>query len=106
MVVTSGVTLTNGVKPALAAWFTCGKRVFHWRYLLIAGVLLMVGRLVRPAAVFGVIYLALMYVLNPPHFGHTGESHFMYIDRNVIEIVMLFCVIAWRRREKPDGEEA
>ena len=74
--------------------------------LLIAGALLMVGRLVRPAAAFGVIYLALMYVLNPPHFGHTGESHFMYIDRNVIEIVMLFCVMAWRRREKPDGEEA
>lgn len=39
LLVTSGVTLTNGVKPALAAWFTCGKRVFHWRYLLIAGVL-------------------------------------------------------------------
>ena len=74
--------------------------------LLIAGVLLMVGRLVRPAAVFGVIYLALMYVLNPPHFGHTGESHFMYIDRNVIEIVMLFCVMAWRRREKLDGEKS
>ena len=74
--------------------------------LLIAGVLLMIGRLVRPAAVFGVIYLALMYVLNPPHFGHTGESHFMYIDRNVIEIVMLFCVMSWRRRETPDGEKS
>ena len=61
--------------------------------LLIAGVLLMLGRLVRPAAIFGVVYFALMYLLNPPHFGHTGESHFMYIDRNVIEIVMLFCVM-------------
>ena len=64
--------------------------------LLVAGILLMLGRLVRPAAVFGVCYLALMYILNPPHFGHTGESHFMYIDRNVIEMVMLFCVMAWR----------
>ena len=63
--------------------------------LLIAGVLLMVGRLVRPAAMFGIAYLALMYILNPQHFGHTGESHFMYIDRNVIEILMLFCVMAW-----------
>ena len=61
--------------------------------LLIAGVLLMLGRLVRPAAIFGVIYFTLMYLLNPPHFGHTGESHFMYIDRNVIEIAMLFCVM-------------
>ena len=69
--------------------------------LLVAGALLMLGRLVRPAALFGIAYLALMYVLNPPHFGHTGESHFMYVDRNVIEIVMLFCVMAWRK-----GKEA
>ena len=68
--------------------------------LLIAGILLMLGRLVRPAAMFGVVYLALMYILNPPHFGHTGESHFMYIDRNVIEIVMLFCVMAWRKSKE------
>lgn len=39
VLITSGVTLTNGVKPALAAWFTCGRRVFRWRYLLVAGVL-------------------------------------------------------------------
>ena len=71
--------------------------------LLIAGVLLMLGRFVRPAAVFGVAYLALIYVLNPPHFGHTGESHFMYIDRNVIEMVMLFCVMAQsRENSKPE----
>ena len=71
--------------------------------LLIAGVLLMLGRFVRPAAVFGVAYLALIYVLNPPHFGHTGESHFMYIDRNVIEMVMLFCVMAQSRESsKPE----
>ena len=43
----------------------------------------------RAAAVFGIFYLALMYILNPPHFGHTGESHFLYIDRNVVEICML-----------------
>ena len=66
--------------------------------LLVAGVLLMLGRLVRPAAAFGVAYFALMYLLNPPHFGHTGESHFMYVDRNVIEIAMLFCVMAAGRR--------
>lgn len=39
VLITSGVTLTNGVKPALAAWFTCGRRVFRWHYLLVAGVL-------------------------------------------------------------------
>ena len=73
--------------------------------LLIAGILLMLGRFVRPAAVFGICYLVLMYLLNPPHFGHTGESHFMYIDRNVIEIVMLICVMTvrmWEDDPKPE----
>lgn len=28
---TAGITLTNGVKVALAAWFTAGKKVFSWR---------------------------------------------------------------------------
>ena len=65
--------------------------------LLVFGILLMIGRAVRPAAVFGILYLALMYVLNPPHFGHTGESHFLYIDRNVVEILMLLCVMFWKR---------
>ena len=65
--------------------------------LLVAGVLLMIGRVVRPAAAFGVFYFALMYVLNPPHFGHTGESHFLYVDRNVVEICMLFAVMFWRK---------
>jgi len=68
--------------------------------LLVAGVLLMLGRLVTPAALFGMFYFALMYVLNPPHFGHTGESHFMYVDRNVVEVAMLIFVMTWRRVEK------
>ena len=50
------------------------------------------------AALFGIAYLALMYVLNPPHFGHTGESHFMYIDRNLIEVLMLLLVLFDRRK--------
>ena len=70
--------------------------VIAWA-LLVAGILLMLGKAVRCSAVFGIIYFALMYLLNPPHFGHTGESHFMYIDRNVVEIFMLLCVMAWRR---------
>ena len=74
----------------------CAVDVFLAWGLLIAGVLLMLGRLVKPAAVFGIFYLALMYVLNPPHFGHTGESHFLFIDRNVIEVVMLFFVMTWK----------
>ena len=65
--------------------------------LLVVGVVLMLGRFARVAAVFGILYFALVYVLNPPHFGHTGESHFLYIDRNVVEICMLLFVMAWRK---------
>jgi len=65
--------------------------------LLLAGILLMLGKAARCAAVFGIFYLALMYMLNPPHFGHTGESHFLYIDRNVVEICMLIFVMTWRK---------
>ena len=39
LLVTAGVTLTNGVKTALAALFCTGKEVFRWRYLLVAGAL-------------------------------------------------------------------
>lgn len=74
--------------------------------LLVAGILLMLGRATRPAALFGIFYLALMYVLNPPHFGHTGESHFLYVDRNVVEIVMFVCVMAWSgKKEEAAAEE-
>lgn len=104
-----GVLRTVGNSAAMGAVDFC----LAWG-LLLAGVLLMLGRLVRPAAVFGLLYLALMYLLNPPHFGHTGESHFMYIDRNLVEACMLLCVISWRgkgagrgagdRRDKEDTE--
>ena len=70
--------------------------------LLVAGVLLMLGRLARPAAVFGIVYLLLMYILNPPHFGHTGESHFMFVDRNVVEVAMLFAILFWKKEEKKE----
>lgn len=33
---TAGVTLTNGAKTWLAAWFANGKRFWNWRYLLVA----------------------------------------------------------------------
>ena len=74
--------------------------VAGWISLLLA--LLMLGRFARAAAVFGIFYLALMYILNPPHFGHTGESHFLYIDRNVVEICMLVCVMAWKKNVVKD----
>lgn len=73
--------------------------VFAWG-LLLAGILLMLGKAKRVAGAFGILYLALMYALNPPHFGHTGESHFMYIDRNLIEVVLIWFVLAAGRNGK------
>ena len=70
--------------------------VFAWG-LLLAGILLMLGKAKRIAGAFGILYLALMYVLNPPHFGHTGESHFMYIDRNLIEVLLIWFALAAER---------
>lgn len=72
--------------------------------LLASGILLMLGKAVRSAAAFGIFYFVLMYLVNPPHFGHTGESHFLYIDRNAIEILMLFTVMTWKKEESEAAE--
>ena len=77
--------------------------VFAWG-LLLAGILLMLGKAKRIAGAFGIAYFALMYVLNPPHFGHTGESHFMYIDRNLIEVVMIWVVLSVGRCGKEESK--
>lgn len=69
--------------------------LFPW-LLLFAGALLLLGRFVKSAAAFGILYLLLAYVLNPPHFGHTGESHFLFVDRNLVEVAMLFFVMTWK----------
>ena len=60
--------------------------------LTLAGLLLIVGWKVGFASAFGILYLAVMYIVNPPHFGHTGESHFLFVDRDVVEILMLALV--------------
>ena len=62
--------------------------------LLAAGLLLIVGWKTWVASVFGIVYLTVMYVVNPPHFGHTGESHFLFVNRDLIEVVMLALVAA------------
>lgn len=45
---TAGVTLTNGVKVALAAWFANGRKVFAWRSI---------ASFVVPTLLLGAIYL-------------------------------------------------
>ena len=79
--------------------------VFAWG-LLVSGILLLLGRGVKAAAIFGIAYLVLMYMLNPPHFGHTGESHFLYVDRNVVEVCMLFWVMCQKKSSNEESEVA
>lgn len=38
-VITAGISLNNGIKTYLAAFFTNEKRFFHWKYLLLAVIL-------------------------------------------------------------------
>ena len=38
-VITAGISLNNGIKTYLAAFFTNGKRFFNWKYLLLAVIL-------------------------------------------------------------------
>lgn len=45
---TAGMTLTNGVKVALAAWFAGGRKVFSWRSIL---------SFVVPTLLLGAVYL-------------------------------------------------
>lgn len=45
---TAGVTLTNGVKVALAAWFAGGRKVFAWRSI---------ASFVMPTLLLGAIYV-------------------------------------------------
>lgn len=45
---TAGVTLTNGVKVALAAWFASGRKVFAWRSI---------AAFVMPTLLLGAIYV-------------------------------------------------
>ncbi len=45
---TAGMTLTNGVKVALAAWFVNGRKVFSWRSIL---------SFVVPTLLLGAVYL-------------------------------------------------
>lgn len=45
---TAGVTLTNGVKVALAAWFAGGRKVFAWRSI---------AAFVMPTLLLGAIYI-------------------------------------------------
>ena len=102
-----GADLFHGLAASSAMPFVDGAITVG---LIAAGLLLVLGWKTWLAAAFGIVYLVVMYVVNPPHFGHTGESHFLFVNRDLIEVVMLALsaacpglglvegLKAWRRR--------
>lgn len=61
--------------------------------LILIGAALMTGLAVRPAAVAGIILLALYYLANPPFvgldFGVPHEGHYLVVNKNLIELLAL-----------------
>ena len=60
--------------------------------LTLIGLALILGVLVRPAAVAGMLLLAFYYIAQPPFLAYTSEGHFLWIDRNVVEAAALLAV--------------
>ncbi len=61
--------------------------------LILIGLSLILGLLNRPAAISGMVLLALYYVANPPMLGigpGTTEGSYIFVNKNVIEIGALW----------------
>ncbi len=65
---------------------------------ILIGLLLITGTLTRAASLAGIALLLLYYVANPPLPGLglnlPGEGHFLVVDRNLIELLMLALLAA------------
>jgi thiosulfate dehydrogenase (quinone) large subunit len=65
--------------------------------LILIGLGLITGLLTRPAAVAGMVLLALYYLANPPFIGYTysapSEGNYLFVNKNLIELAAL-CVLA------------
>ena len=63
--------------------------------LILIGLALILGVVVRFASVCGIVLLALYYVAYPPFAANVaGEGHYLLFDRNVVEAVALMIVCA------------
>jgi uncharacterized membrane protein YphA (DoxX/SURF4 family) len=88
--------------------------------LLLIGLALMLGLLIRPAALSGIGLLALYYFANPPLTGPlvngVSEGQYLIVNKNLVELFALAVVAAFpaasfgldsllRRRARPAGPE-
>jgi uncharacterized membrane protein YphA (DoxX/SURF4 family) len=64
--------------------------------LTLIGLALIVGTLVRTAAIGGMALLTLYYLANPPFvgvdFGIPAEGHYLFVNKNLIEIAALLLI--------------
>lgn len=62
--------------------------------LILIGLCLILGLVTRPAAISGMVLLALYYLANPPFVGITSpmptEGNYIFINKNLIEIGALW----------------
>jgi len=63
--------------------------LFNMGGLTLIGLALILGVLVRPAALCGIAMLAFYYIAHPPFLSWAAEGHFLWIDRNVVEAAAL-----------------
>lgn len=66
--------------------------------LLLIGLALMLGLVVRPAALSGIVLLALYYFAYPPFFAVTNgvsEGHYLIVNKNLVELFALAVIVAY-----------
>ncbi len=69
--------------------------------LILVGLGLMLGFLSRYATIGGIVLLAFYYTANPPFISATGaylEGHYVWIDKNLIELIALLVLVAYTDR--------
>jgi len=96
---------STGLLAGLFHWLASSQGVLRvvdqlniWGLILI-GLGLMLGAATRPAALAGILLLALYYLAYPPLFSPApagaGEGHYLLINMNLVELLALAVVVAF-----------
>jgi uncharacterized membrane protein YphA (DoxX/SURF4 family) len=67
--------------------------------LTLFGLALILGIFIRTASIGGIVLLSLYYLANPPFvgidFGIPAEGHYLFVNKNLIEIAALVLIVAF-----------
>lgn len=90
------------ITPPLNWELTAVDWLTRWG-LLAVGLCLLLGMLTRPAAVLGAVLLFLIYLAMPPLPGvpenPRAEGHYLFVDKNLIEVFALLVIASTRSGE-------